>query len=421
MPTLKAEIIAAQKDDEGMGHIRRRMREGDPKVTCFHKDAEGTLWFKGRLVVPNREALKKKILDEAHPSRYSIHPGSTKMYHDLRQQFWWTKMKREVARYDSECDTCLKVKADYMKPGGLLQPLSIPDWKWDDISMDIIVGLPMMARKFYSIWVIVDQLSKSAHFILVNTNYKVQKYTEIYIARVLCLHGVPKTITSDRGLQFVAHFWEHLHTSLGTRLIHSSAYHPQMDGQTERVNQILKDMLRACVLEHQGSWDQNLPWAKFSYNNSYQESFKMAPFEVLYGHRCHTPLNWIELGEKVVVRADLVEEAEAIVRRIQENLKTTKSCQETYANKRRRPLEFEVGNHVYLKVSPMKGMKRFGVKGKLAPRYIGQFPIFEKCGTVAYKLDLPLSLAGVHDIFHVSQLKKCLKAPMDVVLPEVTP
>jgi hypothetical protein len=172
-PTLRAEIIASQKDDEGMGHIKRRMLEGDPKVACFREDAQGMIWFKERLLVPKREALKKKILDEAHALRYSIHPGSTKMYHDLRQQFWWMRMKRETARYVSKCDTCQKVKADYMKPGGLLQPLSIPEWKWDDISMDFIVGLPMTAHKFDSIWVIVDQLSKSAHFIPVHTNYNV--------------------------------------------------------------------------------------------------------------------------------------------------------------------------------------------------------------------------------------------------------
>jgi hypothetical protein len=228
-------------------------------------------------------------------------------------------------------------------------------------------------------------------------------------------------IISDRGSQFVVHFWDQLHVSLGTHLIHSSTYHSQTDGQMERVNQILEDMLRACVLEHPGSWDQNLPWAEFSYNNSFQESIKMAPFKVLYGRRCHTPLNWIELGEMVIFGPDLVEEAESIVRRVQENLKAAKSCQETYANKRRRPLEFEVGNHVYLRVSPMKGVKRFGVKGKLAPRYIEPFPILEKCGTVAYKINLPPSLARVHNIFHVSQLKKCLKAPVNVMLPEVTP
>jgi hypothetical protein len=179
-------------------------------------------------------------------------------------------------------------------------------------------------------------------------------------------------------------------------------------------------MLRAYVLEHPGSWVQNLPWAEFLYNNSYQESLKMAPFEVLYGRRCRTPLNWIELGEKMIFGPDIIEEAETIVRRVQDNLKAAKSRQESYANKRRQPLEFKVGNYVYLRVLPMKGVKRFGVNGKLAPRYIGSFPILEKCKTMAYKLDLPLSLARVHDIFHMSQLKQCLKAPTDVVFPEVT-
>jgi hypothetical protein len=145
-------------------------------------------------------------------------------------------MKLEAAHYVSNCDTCQKVKADYMKPRGLLQPLSIPECKWDDISMFFIVGLPLTAYKFNSIWVIIDRLSKSAHFIPVNTNYKVQKYVEIYIGCVLCLHGVSKTIISDRASQFVARFWEQLNMSLGTRLIHSSAYQLQMDGQIERVN-----------------------------------------------------------------------------------------------------------------------------------------------------------------------------------------
>jgi hypothetical protein len=139
-------------------------------------------------------------------------------------------MKCKIACYVSECDICWKVKADYMKPKGMLQPLNIPDWKWDDISMDFIVGLPLTARKFNSIWVTVDRLTKSTHFIPVNTNYNVQKYAEIYVARVLCLHGVLMTIISDRGSQFVARFWDQLHASLGTHLIHSSAYHPQTDG-----------------------------------------------------------------------------------------------------------------------------------------------------------------------------------------------
>jgi hypothetical protein len=194
--------------------------------------------------------------------------------------------------------------------------------------------------------------------------------------------------------------------SLRTHLIHSLAYYPQTGSQTERANQILEDMLRAYVLEYQGIWDKNLPWAKFSYNNSYKESLKMALFEVLYGRRCRTPLNWIELGEKVIFGPNLIEEAEATGSRIQDNLKAMKSRQETYANKRHLPLESKVGDHVYLRVSAMKGVKRFGVKGKLAPRYIRPFPILKKCGTVSYKLDLAPTLARVDDIFHVSQLNK---------------
>jgi transposase InsO family protein len=201
--------------------------------------------------------------------------------------------------------------------------------------MDFIVGLPLTARKFNSILVIVDRLTKFAHFIHMSTNYNVQKYAEIYVARVLCLHRVRKMIISDRGSQFVARFWEQLHASLGTHLIHSSGYHPQTDGQTERVNQILEDMLRACVMEYPGSWDKTLSWAEFSYNSSYQESLKMVPFEALYGRQCRTPLNWIEPGERATFGPDIVVEAEATVRRIQENLKVTKLRQESYANKRR--------------------------------------------------------------------------------------
>jgi hypothetical protein len=182
------------------------LSEGDPKVNCLRQDAEGVLWFKDRVVVLKKEALKKKILDEAHTLRYSIHPRSTKMYPHLRQQFWWTQMKHEAARYMPECDTCRKDKDDYMKLGGLLQPLSIPDWKWEDNSMGFIVGLPPTAGKVDSIWAIVDHFTKSTHFIPMCTCFTAEKYTEIYTARILYLHGVPKRIIPNQGSQFVAHF-----------------------------------------------------------------------------------------------------------------------------------------------------------------------------------------------------------------------
>jgi hypothetical protein len=214
---------------------------------------------------------------------------------------------------------------------------------------------------------------------------------------------------SDRGPQFVSKFWEELHKSLGTKLLHSSAYHPQTSGQTDRVNQILEDMLRACVLEFPQKWDDCLPLAEFSYNNSYQESIKMAPFEALYGRWCRTPLNWSEPGERWFFRPDMVKETEEKVQRIMHNFKEAQARQKSYPDKRRQPLYFQVEDYVYLKVSPMKGVSRFGVKGKLAPRYIGPFPILERYGPMAYRLQLPETLSAVHNVFHVSQLKKCLR------------
>jgi hypothetical protein len=160
--------------------------------------------------------------------------------------------------------------------------------------MDFIVRLPTAQSGYDFIWVIVDRFLKVAHFIPVKTMYKGAKLEELYIARIGCLHEVPKKIVSDRGTQFTIRFWEKLHEAMDTRLNFSSAYHPQTDGQTERVNRILEDMLRACALKEKKSWDKCLPYADFSYNNSYQESLRMSPFEVLYGHKCRTPLFWNE-------------------------------------------------------------------------------------------------------------------------------
>jgi hypothetical protein len=276
-------------------------------------------------------------------------------------------MKIEIARYVAKCDTCQRVKVVHLKSAGELQPLPILAWKWEDISMDFIVVLPKTSRGFDSIWVIVDRLTKLPHFLPVKIEHSAMTYAKLYIARILSLHGVPKTIVSDRGTQFVNNFWRHLHESLGTKLLHSTTYHPQTSGQTERVNQILEDMLRSCVLSYSDTWDECLPLAEFSYNNSYQKSIKMAPFEALYGRRCRTPLNWSELRERWFFEVDLVKETEEKVRQVQNNMKIAQSRQKSYADKRRRPLMFNKGDYVYLKVSHMKGVNRFGVKGKLAP------------------------------------------------------
>ncbi|WVZ97053.1 hypothetical protein U9M48_042617, partial [Paspalum notatum var. saurae] len=397
-PTIKDQIIAAQKNDKGTAHIRDEINE--KKKACFKLDEEGVLWFKKRLVVPKDMELRKKILDEAHTSMFTMHPGSNKTYQDLKQKFWWTRMKREIGKYMSECDVCQRVKPDHLKPAGMLQPLAVPAWKREDIHMDFIVGLPRTPKGYDSIWVIIDRFTKSAHFIPMKTIYHAKTYAEIYIARIVSLHSLPQTITSDRGSLFVSRFWEHLQTALGTTLIQSSAYHPQTSGQVERVNKILEDMLRACALTYSTKWDECLPLVEFAYNNSYQKSLEMALFEALYGRRCRTPLNWSEPGKRVTFGLDLVTQDEE---------------QKSYSDRRRRPLVIEKDDHVYLRVSPMKGVHRIGVKGKLALRYVGPFKITEQCGPVAYRLELPPHLVAVHDVFHVSQLKKCLRVREEVI------
>jgi hypothetical protein len=238
------------------------------------------------------------------------------------------------------CDNCQRVKAEHQRPTRLLQPLKIPEWKWEKISMEFIVGLPKTQSGYDSIWVIVDRLSKVAHFILVKTTYKVSKLAELYIARIVCLHGVPKKIVSDQGTQFTSKFWEKLHESMDTKLNSSSAYHPQTDGQTERVNQILEDILRACALKDNQNWDKCLSYAEFSYNNSYQESIKMTPFEFLYGRKCGTPLFWNEPGENHIFGPDILWEADRQVQMVRENLKLAQSRQKSYADNRRRELRF---------------------------------------------------------------------------------
>jgi hypothetical protein len=242
------------------------------------------------------------------------------------------------------------------------------------------------------------------------------------MSHIVHYHGILETIISDRGSIFVAWFWEQLHDCLGTHLIRSSAYHPQTDEQTKLINQIIKYMLRAGALNDGPKWDKHLLLAEFSYNNSYQDSIKMSPFEALYGRPCCTPLSWNESSERVIFGPNIVTEAEEKVKQIRANILTAQSHQKSNTDKRHRPLEFEVGDHVYLRVSPLKSVCRFGIKGKLAPRYIGMYPIIDKYVPTSYQVELPSKLSGVHNVFHVSQLKICLKPLTDVVVKDtVTP
>ncbi|GKD74146.1 putative reverse transcriptase domain-containing protein [Tanacetum coccineum] len=316
--------------------------------------------------------LRALIMHESHKSTYSIHPGSNKMYQDLKKLYWWHNMKAEIATYVSKCLTCAKVKIEYQKPSDLLVQPEIPQWKWENITMDFVTKLPKMTTGQDTIWVIVDRLTKSAHFLPMREDDTLEKLTRLYLKEVVSKHRVSVSIISDRDGKFTSHFWKSLNKALGTRLDMSTAYHPETDGQSERTIQTLEDMLRACVLDFGKGWVKHLPLVEFSYNNSYHTSIKAAPFKAFY------------------------------------------------ADVRQKPLEFQVGDKVMLKVSPWKGVIRFGKRGKLNPRYIGPFKIIAKVGTVAYRLELPEKLSRVHSTFHVSKLKKCMAdEPLAIPLDEI--
>ncbi|KAF5799614.1 putative nucleotidyltransferase, Ribonuclease H [Helianthus annuus] len=223
----------------------------------------------GRIWIPRFCEVKTVLLEEAHKSRYSVHPGATKMYRDLKANYWWPGMKRDIVKYVAKCLTCSQVKAEHQKPYGESQPLRIPVWKWEELTMDLVTKLPRTKKGHDTIWVIVDRLKKSAHFLPIKEAYSSGKMAETYMNEIISRHGVPVSIVSDRDTRLTSRYWQKFHESVGTKLHISTAYHPQTDGQSERTIQTLVDMLRACALDFGGSWDDHLPLVEFSYNNSY--------------------------------------------------------------------------------------------------------------------------------------------------------
>ncbi|GJT01737.1 putative reverse transcriptase domain-containing protein [Tanacetum coccineum] len=274
-------------------------------------------------------------------------------------------------------------------------PLKDKYW-WPGMKKDIVVHvskLPRTSSGHDTIWVIVDQLTKSAYFLPMREDYKMDRLARLYLNEIVARHGVPISIISDRDSRFTSRFWQTMQEALETRLDMSTAYHPQTDGQSERTIQTLEDMLRAV---------------------------RCALFEALYGRKCRSPIMWAEIGESQLIGPELVQETTKKISQIKDRLKVARDHQKSYADKGRKPLEFSVGDYVLLKVSPWKGVVRFGKKGKLAPRFVGPFEIIEKVGLVAYRLDLLKELDGVHDTFHVSNLKKCLVDPtLQVTLDEI--
>ncbi|GKA54020.1 putative reverse transcriptase domain-containing protein [Tanacetum coccineum] len=317
---MREKIQAAQSEAFKQENILAESLHGLDQQ--MEKKEGESLYFMDRIWVPLVGGVRTVIMDEAHKSKYSVHPGADKMYHDLRDMYWWPGMKRDIATYVSKCLTCSKVKAEHQRPSGLLQQPEIPEWKWDKITMDFITKLPRSKNGHDTIWVIVDRLTKSAHFLAIREDYSTERLARIYIDEIVARHGVPVSIISDRDGRFTSRCWQTVQQALGTR----------------------------------------------------------------------SPVLWAEIEESSLIGPELVQETTDKVVLIKEKLKAARDPQKSYADNRRKPLEFEVG----------------------------PFEILERIGHVAYQLRLPKELSGVHDTFHVSNLKKCLAdASLHVPLDEI--
>ncbi|GJY05005.1 putative reverse transcriptase domain-containing protein [Tanacetum coccineum] len=308
--SIKDKILAAQKEasDESVG-LQRVIDE------MIKLRNDGAFYYLDRIWVSLKGHVRTLIIDETNNSKYFVHPGADKMYYDLRDRYWWPGMKKDIAVYEG-------------------------------IAMDFVTKLPRTSSGHDTIWVIMNRLTKSAHFLPMCEDYKMDRLARLYLNEIVARHGVPIWIISDRDSWFTS----------------------------------------------RGSWDVHLPLVEFSYNNSYHSSVRCAPFEALYGRKCRSPIMWAEVGEGHLIGPELVQETTEKILQIKDRLKATRDRQKIYADKRRKPLEFSVG----------------------------PFEIDKKVGPVAYRLDLPGELNGVHDTFHVSNLKKCLADPtLQVPLDEI--
>ena len=281
--------------------------------------------------------------------------------------------------------------------------------------MDFVTHLPQTPQRHDAVWMIVDRLTKSTHFLAMRMTFTMEEFCRLYVGEIVRLHGVLVSKVSNQDPRFTTHFWKGFQKVMGTQLMINTAFHPQTDGQSEMIIQVLEDMLRACVLDPKGCWEEHLPLVEFAYNNSYQGSIQMAPYEALYRRPCRSPVCWAKVGKSSITGPDLIRDTSEKVGMILQRLLTAQSRQKSYANKLRRPLEFKAGDHVFLKVMPKRGVFRFSKRGKLSPRYIRPFEILERGGTVAYWLALPPSISGIHEVFHVFMLRKYTPNPTHIV------
>ena len=372
------------------------------------------LRYKGRLVIPKGSAFIKTILSDFHDSPVGGHAGYLKTFKRVADQFYWIGMKGDIKRHVSECHICQTNKTNSLAPAGLLQPLPIPQNIWEDISMDFIEALPR-SEGFDTIWVIVDRLSKYSHFVPLKHPLNAQGLAHQFVKEIIRLHGIPRSIVSDRGKIFMGHFWQEIHKLQGTKLNFTSAYHPESNGQSEVVNKRLGNYLRCFASTKPKSWCSWLPWAEFCYNTSYHVSIHTTPFKIVYGRdppmicRYGTPKSPVDDIDRYL------QERDQVLTILKQHLSNAQAIMKASKDSDRRDVSFKEGDLVYLKLRPyrMRALsKRFNEK--LAPKYFGPYLIVKQINVVAYKLAFPDD-CRIHHVFHASQLKKVVGNPDQVL------
>lgn len=395
----------------------------NPANTASLKQDNGLWYLDGKLAIP--QAFVKIVLAECHDTPYAGHLGITKTKALVESRFWWPSWKKDVAEYVKTCPSCQMNKASHCKPSGLLQPLPVPDRPWQSVSMDFIVSLPATQKNHDAILVFVDRLSKMVHLAPCTTKCSAEDSAHLFMQYVYRAHGMPTTLVSDRDARWTSQFWRELCSSLGIEQAMSSAFHPQSDGQTERANRVVEDMLRHFISPTQDNWDLLLPCIEFAMNSARHESIQTTPFKLIYGYNPSSPFD-VALGLRPAGRYQRTQEVQEFIKHMDESVQHAKRCmqaaqqrQKQYADGKRKAVSYQVGDKVLLSTKNLN-LAGAGTR-KLMPKYVGPFAVKELINAVAVRLDLPPTMQ-VHDVFHVSLLRpyrsdgRSMAAPPPVII-----
>ena len=392
--------------DPKLQQIIKNLEQGS-LASQNYKQRDGLLFYKGRLYIPASKELREQILYLLHSSPQGGHSGFHKTLHRAKSEFYWEGMRKEVRRFIKECDICQQNKSENIHPAGLLQPLPIPTKVWTDISLDFIEGLPN-SESYSVIMVVVDRLSKYAHFIPISHPYTASKIAQVFLANIFKLHGLPNSIVTDRDPTFMSTFWKELFKLQGTTLKFSSAYHPQTDGQTEIVNKMVEQYLRCFSGDKPKGWVKWLPLAEWWYNTNIHASTKLSPFESVYGYPPPKLIPYTPGTTQLQEVENTLKTRDEIIRILRTNLQLAQDRMKKFADIKRTARSFNIGDLVYLRLQPYKQQSVVQRRNlKLSPRFYGPYRVLEKIGTVAYRLELPPE-AKIHPVFHVSCLKEKL-------------